>query len=162
MKISKLMGDIIRAKERELSGGVRSPFIYGLIEKPNGKKAVGVLVRNAYVVIVPEERFYLDLKKVFGHLVPVDLEKLVDWTDLEYSDPAVDTGVVRTITDNHKVKVLETDPADAVGDTVWIAVNTLTYYEEDRLEYKATEKNKPVYFIEDDDLVGVIMPVNHA
>lgn len=95
-------------------------------------------------------------------MVPVDLKKLIDWTDLEYSDPAVDTGVVRTITDNHKVKVLETDPADVVGDTVWIAVNTLTYYEEDRLEYKATEKNKPVYFIEDDDLVGVIMPVNHA
>lgn len=162
MKISKLMSDIIRAKERELSGGGRSPFTYGLIEKPNGKKAVGVLVRNAYVVIVPEERFYLDLNKVFGHLVPVDLEKIIDWTDLEYSDPAVDTGVVRTITDNRKVKILETDPADAVGETVWVDVNTLTYYEEDRLEYKATKKNKPVYFIEDDDLVGVIMPVNHA
>ena len=162
MKISKLMGDIIRAKERELSGGVRSPFTYRLIEKPNGKKAVAVLVRNAYFVIVPEERFYLDRNKVFSPLVPVDLEKLVDWTDFEYSDSAVDTGVVRTITDNRKVKVLETDPADAVGDTVWIDVNTLTYYEEDRLEYKATEKNKAVYFIEDDDLVGVIMPVNHA
>lgn len=162
MKISKLMSDIIRAKERELSGGGRSPFTYGLIEKPNGKKAVGVLVRNAYVVIVPEERFYLDLKKVFGHLVPVDLEKIIDWTDLEYSDPAFDAGIVRTITDNRKIKVIETDPADAVGETVWVNVNTLTYYEEDRLEYKATEKNKPVYFIEDDDLVGVIMPVNHA
>lgn len=152
----------MKAKEREEAGGKPSPFAYGTIRLPNDKYKVGIVVNRAYVILVPFPEFYLDLKKVFENKIPVDISDLIKWEDIEYSDVAVDLKTIKTITDGRKVKVFETDPADELESrTIWISTDAFKYFYEEALYYKATEKNKPVYFIEDNDLVAVVMPVNY-
>ena len=156
MKYLKLQNDIIKAKDAALTKDKRSPFSYGIFDKWNGEKFIGVIINGNYVILIPIDKFYLNIDYVFENDKPFDFKKFIDDDALDFCKPAEDTGLIKTVADNKRVKILETET-----DIIWISVDNLKYFDEDVIEYMGTYKKSPVYVCEDGILAGMILPVNH-
>ena len=150
MNYIKLQQDILKAKFVEDTRGRKSPFAYGFYEE-----SIAIVIDGHYIVFIPTCAFYLDLKKTFPKLVPVNVEKIIKPYDTE---PITDTGMIRTVEDGLKVRVFS-----GKTDQIWIDEKCFKYFGKDEVtEYRGTGKKYPIYLYEYEVLVGMLLPVNHA
>ena len=154
MNYLKLQSDLLKAADKRDRTGKRLSFTYGQTES-----AIAVIVDEHYIVFIPKYRWYLDIDKVFAKMTPLDLKKIM-YEDPEDALPAIDTGITRNLSDGRKVRVFENDKV-----TIWIDGACLKYFDLSNATFKATEKNKPLYIYETDNigesLVGYVLPVNY-
>ena len=153
MKYVKLQTDILKAADKQKITGNASPFQCG----GDYENKIVVIVDSCYMVFVPEDKFYLDISYVFDK--PLDVSKMMR-SENEAID-AYNTGMIRTVADGRKVRVFSTN----YEAEIWIAEQTLKYFNLDECRFRASTKNKPVFIYEDNNLgsqlVGYILPVNH-
>ena len=100
--------------------------------------------------------FYLDIEKCFDQAKPLNVEKIIN------DDHAVDIytdGIVKPVGGDpkHKVQIFSNDKAD-----IWIAVKYLKLFDLSISHFKGSDKKSPLYIYEDETLVGLVLPVNHA
>ena len=131
-------------KTRLLCRAIKVSTVKGV--KPGGKPHV----------LIPEKVFYLDIEKCFDQATPLNVEKMIN------DDHAVDTytdGIVKPVGGDpkHKVQIFSNDKAD-----IWIAVDLLKLFDLSIAHFKASDKKSPLYIYEDETLVGLVLPVNHA
>lgn len=155
MNYIKLLTDVLKARDKEKTRGVKSPYLYGYYEK-YGEKYIAISVYGHMLVFIPEKFFYLDIEKCFDQVEPLHVDKIIN------DDHAVDTytdGIVKPVGGDpkHKIQIFSNDKAD-----IWIAVDLLKLFDLSIAHFKASDKKSPLYIYEDETLVGMVLPVNHA
>lgn len=154
MNYIKLLTDVLKARDKEKTRGVKSPYLYGYYEK-YGEKYIAIAIDGHALVFIPERVFYLDIEKCF-ETTPLSVDKMFDY------DNVVDTytdGIVRPVGGDpkHKVQIFSNDKAD-----IWIDVKYLKLFDLSISHFKGSDKKSPLYIYEDETLVGLVLPVNHV
>lgn len=154
MNYVKLLTDVLKARDKEKTRGVKSPYLYGYYEK-YGEKYIAIVVDGHALVFIPERVFYLDIEKCF-ETIPLSVDKMIDY------DNVVDTytdGIVKPVggDSKHKVQIFSNDKAD-----IWIAVEYLKLFDLSISHFKGSNEKSPLYIYEDETLVGLVLPVNHV
>ena len=155
MNYIKLLTDVLKARDKEKTRGVKSPYLYGYYEK-YGEKYIVIAIDGHALVFIPERVFYLDIEKCFDQVEPLHVNKIID------DDNVVDTytdGIVKPVGGDpkRKVQIFSNDKAD-----IWIAVKYLKLFDLSISHFKGSDKKSPLYIYEDETLVGLVLPVNHA
>lgn len=115
---------------------------------PGGVLCVGIL----------KSQFYLDKEKIFKDSQPLtNGKKIIDFG--RDANEAVDTH----ITMNVKVKGVKMTlhKFTAKDETIYVDEQLLKDFELDISHFTGTNTRNPLYVWEDDEIVGVVYPVNH-
>ena len=144
MNILKILSDIIKRSEKPDPGRYLYAAEDGYVfYSPDGY----VLYR------IPEERFYLDIEKVFKNIAPTQVDRIWRPGDVR---PAVRTGDV-------KIKQVEEKPVTVVkikndSAAVWVNEKLLKNFAPD-CDFLITNRFSPVYVVENDEPVGLVLPM---
>lgn len=155
MKYFKFQQELLKAAEAR-DGWKHKPFDYPWFELNN---QVGVCPGGHYIILIPDELFYLDRKRVFKsttvngeHILKLKNDELKDATDthsiIEYYPSS-----------NKKAAKLHKFVVD--DETIYIDEDKLKYFDTDISTYKGSGRKNPLYVYEHSRLVGMILPVNY-
>ena len=109
---------------------------------------------DGYVMYrIPESRFYLDIEKVFKDIPPFDIKALWKPDDAKR---AYKTGDIKMMTQGKKLYNVVKIKNES--DTVWVDERLLKNFDFD-CSFYITNSVSAVYLKENDELVGLCMPV---
>ena len=145
MKLAKLQQDILKAAvAKDTKRKMFEIFWY------ESEDSVCISPNGFYMVVIPKERFYLSLDKVFT-APPTNFAKFLDVQDLEI---ARDTGTIV----KSEAKTLH---VFKVGDEeVYLDESNLKYFDLDICTFKGINRISPIFIYEYDLLVGMVLPMN--
>lgn len=151
MKYLKIQQDLLKAVEaRETKG---KSFIYPYFET-NDK--IFICPEGHFFVAIPKFRFYLDKKMVFKEQSPVNGEKVINADGLQ---TAIDTHTTQSINVySEKMKLHKFTIGD---EAVFVNEVRLKYFDLKNSTFKGTNRKSPIYIYEDEELVGIVLAVNH-
>ena len=144
MKLAKLQQDILKAAvARDTKRKMFEFFWY------ESEDFVCISPNGFYMVVIPKERFYLSLDRVFT-APPINFGKYLDEPDMEI---AKDTGTI-VKSETRTLHVFK------VGDEeVFLDENNLKYFDLDICTFKGINYKSSIYIYEYDLLVGMVLPV---
>lgn len=117
---------------------------------------VWVCPEGCWMMGIPKDQFYLDVDKIWKDFQPFKTETfLKDTWDLK---PAVDTNTTIQVTEFKKKLNLHKFVVD--GEEVYIQEKYLEFFDPDA-HFEGRNSKAPLYVYENDELVGLILPVNH-
>ena len=144
MKLAKLQQDILKAAVARDTK--RKMFEFYWFESED---SVCISPTGYYMLIIPKERFYLSLDRVFTS-PPTNFTKFLDEPDMEI---ARDTGTIV----KSEAKTLH---VFKVGDEdVFLDENNLKYFDLKACTFKGIDYKSSIYIYEYDLLVGMVLPV---
>lgn len=117
---------------------------------------VWVCPEGYWMIGIPKDQFYLNVDKIWKDFQPFKTETfLKDTWDLK---PAVDTNTTIQVTEFKKKLNLHKFVVD--GEEVYIQEKYLEFFDPDA-HFEGRNSKAPLYVYENDELVGLILPVNH-
>lgn len=153
MKYFKFQQELLKAAEGR-DGWKHKPFNYPWFELNN---QVGICPSGHYIVLIPDELFYLDRKRVFKSTT-VNGEQILKLKGDDLKDATDTHSIIEYKQYNKLVKLHKFTVGD---EPIYIDENNLKYFDLDISTYKGTGRKNPLYVYEDGGLVGMILPVNH-
>lgn len=153
MKHIQLQTDILKAKAREEKGArPNTRFEYGKVDNN-----LYIVVNTHYIVIVPENVWYLDNSKVFAGPPLTSIESLIEHDFHETQYELVDTGVTITLDNGIKAKRLSS------GDfSTYLDESNLKYFGKDVTRYTAHNERSLIHLYNYDTLIGVVCPIKNV
>lgn len=149
MKYLKLQQDLLKAADAR-DGWKHKFFDYPYFVDNNGD--LWVCPKGLYIIKIAHRHRYIDVSMVFD-APSIRADKILD--DSNATD-AVYTHKI-TITDN-KMKL----HTFMVGDeVVYLDEDLLRYFDLENSTFKGTNRKSPIFIYEDEELVGVVLSVNH-
>lgn len=115
---------------------------------PDGILAVGI----------PKSQFYLDKEKIFKNVQPLHSgEKMIRYS--KDSNKAVDTHMILKVKIKGKKCTLHKFTTEE--ESIYVDENLLKDFELDQSHFTGINTRTPLYVWEDDEMVGVVLPVNY-
>ena len=140
MNTLKIQSDLMKRRETNDAGryfyNVSNDYVY---YSPDGF----VMYR------IPENRFYLDVEKVFKDITPFNAKALWKPDD---SKQAYKTGDIKIMTQGNVAKIKNE------SDVVWVNERLLKNFDSD-CSFYITNSKSAVYIEENNELVGMVMPM---
>ena len=148
MKVTKILTDLLKQVEK----GDLSRVFYGADKEytfysPDGHRGYKI----------PSNRFLVDLEKALPNRAPVaDFKKFLRDED---SYPAYKTNEIRKINNPYGKKTIDVVKISNGDKYAWINEVYLKEFDVD-CTFKISSPKSPVFIYEDDELVGLILPVH--
>lgn len=142
MKLVKIFTEILKMKEKDKSQAnyaIKDGFIYYI---PDGHK----------MFKIPKHEFLIDIPKVLPWKTPLDnVSRLMNDNNATL---ATKTNEIKVIA-NGKIQVVKIENSNSYA---WVNVKYLEYFD-DKVSYKIIDPKNPVFVYENDELVGLVLPV---
>ena len=154
MKYLKVQQDLLKMTDAR-DGWKHRPFNVPWFEADD---KIWVIFDGVIGYGIPKIAFYLDKDKVFGDAVPLNSgEQFIK--NATYADEAEDTHtILDVVIDNKKMKLHRFMVKD---EAVYVKEEFLKNFELECSHFTGTKRTAPLYVFEDDNLVGIIFPVNY-
>ncbi|MDO5361955.1 MAG: hypothetical protein Q4F03_04815 [Eubacteriales bacterium] len=119
------------------------------------KNKVGLIIDNAStMVLIPETAFYLDISKIFKNAEAMNIESVIN---MKNSKVLINTKQM-VVTDKYNLCVFQNDE----HEKFYVNERLLkTFKSIKKPIFVGTDAKSPIYVFEEDDLVGLVLPVRH-
>lgn len=154
MKYLKIQQDLLKAADAR-DGWKHRPFNVPWFETDD---RVFVCPEGLWMMGIFKHHFFLDISKIFKDASPLASGEqfLKSGQDTK---PAKDTHIIMDVVEHNKKMKLHKFTVD--DEPVYVQEDFLKYFEMDYSRFTGTNSKSPLYVWENDNIVGLIMPVNH-
>lgn len=150
----KIQMDLLKAADAR-DGWKHKPFNALWFETDD---RVYICPEGLWMMGIIKPRFFLDISKIFNDASPfISGEQFLK--SGQNTTPAEDTHIIMDLVEHGKKMKLHKFMVD--DDPVYVREDFLKYFEKDYSRFTGTNSTSPLYVWENDDIVGLIMPVNY-
>ena len=149
----KFQQDLLKAAD-ERDGWKHKLFNYPWFETDD---KIFICPQGHYFIAILKVQFYMDKEKVFKNTTPLNGGK-------SFLNP----DNLQMATDTHTIVMVDKNKAKmklhkfVIGDEViFLDENNLKYFDLEDSTFKGTNRKNPIYIYENEELVGMVLPVNH-
>ena len=149
----KFQQDLLKAAD-ERDGYNHKLFNYPWFETDD---KIFICPQGHYFIAILKVQFYMDKEKVFKNTTPLNGGK-------SFLNP----DNLQMATDTHTIVMVDKNKAKmklhkfVIGDEViFLDENNLKYFDLEDSTFKGTNRKNPIYIYENEELVGMVLPVNH-
>ena len=149
----KFQQDLLKAAD-ERDGYKHKLFNYPWFETDD---KIFICPQGHYFIAILKVQFYMDKEKVFKNTTPLNGGK-------SFLNP----DNLQMATDTHTIVMVDKNKAKmklhkfVIGDEViFLDENNLKYFDLEDSTFKGTNRKNPIYIYENEELVGMVLPVNH-
>lgn len=154
MNYMKLQMDLLKAADAR-DGWKHRPFKALWFETDD---RVFICPESTWMMGVFKDRFFLDISKIFKDTLPlITGEKLLK--SGQNTKPAEDTHIIIDAVVHNKKRKLHKFTVD--DKPVYVQEDVLRYFEMDYSRFTGTDSISPLFVWENDDIIGLILPVNY-
>ena len=149
----KFQQDLLKAAD-ERDGWKHKFFNYPWFETDD---KIFICPQGHYFIAILKVQFYMDKEKVFKNTTPLNGGK--SFLNPDNLQMATDT---HTIVMADKTKAKMKLHKFVIGDeAIFLDENNLKYFDLEDSTFKGTNRKNPIYIYENEELVGMVLPVNH-
>ena len=147
----KFQQDLLKAAD-ERDGWKHKLFNYPWFETDD---KIFICPQGHYFIAILKVQFYMDKEKVFKNITPINGKSFLNPDNLQMA------------TDRHTIVVADVKAKMklhkfVIGDEViFLDENNLKYFDLEDSTFKGTNRKNPIYIYENEELVGMVLPVNH-
>ena len=154
MKYIKFQQNLLKAIDAR-DGWKHKPFNYFYFETDD---KICICPQGHYFVMTPKVQFYLDKEKVFKNIAPFkNVKCYLNPDDLQV---AIDTHTIKN--DVTVIKNKLNLHKFVIGDeSIFVDESKLKYFELENSTFKGTNRKNPIFIYEDEEQVGMVLPVNY-
>ena len=147
----KFQQDLLKAAD-ERDGWKHKLFNYPWFETDD---KIFICPQGHYFIAILKVQFYMDKEKVFKNITPINGKSFLNPDNLRM---ATDTHTIVVADVKAKMKLHKF----VIGDEViFLDENNLKYFDLEDSTFKGTNRKNPIYIYENEELVGMVLPVNH-
>ena len=153
MKNIKFQQDLLKAAD-ERDGYKHKLFNYPWFETDD---KIFICPQGHYFIAILKVQFYMDKEKVFKNITPINN------TGKSFLNP----DNLQMATDTHTIVVTDVKAKMklhkfVIGDeAIFLDENNLKYFDLEDSTFKGTNRKNPIYIYENEELVGMVLPVIH-
>lgn len=147
----KFQQDLLKAAD-ERDGWKHKLFNYPWFETDD---KIFICPQGHYFIAILKVQFYMDKEKVFKNITPINGKSFLNHDNLQM---ATDTHTIVVADVKAKMKLHKF----VIGDEViFLDENNLKYFDLEDSTFKGTNRKNPIYIYENEELVGMVLPVIH-
>ena len=147
----KFQQDLLKAAD-ERDGYKHKFFNYPWFETDD---KIFICPQGYYFIAILKVQFYMDKEKVFKNITPINGKSFLNPDNLQM---ATDTHTIVVADVKAKMKLHKF----VIGDEViFLDENNLKYFDLEDSTFKGTNRKNPIYIYENEEMVGMVLPVNY-
>ena len=121
---------------------------------------VFICPEGLYMIGIFKHCFFLDVSKIFKNVAPlISGEQILK--SGQNTEPALDTHIIIDVVEHSKERKRKLHKFMVDDEPVYVREDFLKYFETDYSRFTGTNSKSPLYFWENDEIIGLILPVNY-